>query len=991
MAPSPDLDCAVVTATDGNTDSSTADPAGTSSDQEASSGCQIQEIASEVLRLRLVQSQHKHLEGQLHAATEKLRMLSPEKVLQMRSYFEHGLRLNGIASGLRGYSGVSTEALSGLMECICTVCEETPSSHKQEDLLAATQRLLLDPPAFLDRLSKSEPASSTQSRRLAPFLLSCDSGWRGTLSEAGQCYEALRSWLSCYYQFSLVSTQVQATNEQLSKQEKLLESLGSSSEPAPGMGLGPPGKPPVFRQMSGVLRSSSVQSTSSLCSRRSQSPGDRSNTNGHRRSSPRLVGSNSRGPAPREPSLKSCASARGALTERVNRSTQPLHAPRGPRASSARSHSPTQLQSSPSRPMLGTRPGAPAPAPVSSVGASSGAPVGSSSGSGQGGPSAVATSRTEPSPRLSRYGGPPTTGTSGLTSARTRPGTNVSSNTSPSHSPRIHEATATRQAPAGRRVVPGNSTRLRRTPSQEKAMGVSNSNTSMGPTKSNDLGPVEETPLHGSPSPRQKTLQHPISRSRSTQQIGQTDRAGRDGSSSMGTTPPVSSRGKQTESAGGSRLNTSRLHGGNGNGGSGRSPVLSQNGTARGSMAHQQVPPRVSRLSSAGGYQPLATNSSFSSPSQTSLRRGGQHSRSSALLPSGGGAARSALGSASTHPAPSPASSSTANSAAAPPGPPAGARTIAAAAAAAATAAMTSATTTPPMSATAPAETTTMTGPSAASAPASAAAPPAKPTTAATAGRHNHSLMVPSPVVSATSLTPGTNSLAGAVAPPGSSPTPSPSNKPPGSMQCQGPLNSNPVPQQHGSLSASAASPPTPTAASSGQSPQQTQQTQHQLSHVHHHQQGHQQHQVHNSSHQHINQYQQQQQHQHNSNQPPQRIEHAGGTATVTPVASSVSLQVAAGGVGSHPTRTGVLARNTQVIQGSPSRKEASTMLSSSRSASALEVQPQHQQHQQQQPPQQQQQQQQHFGAAIYAPVGSSRYAIGPTVTLRPVALTSYR
>lgn len=52
-----------------------------------------------------------------------------------------------------------------------------------------------EPNALIWRLSQLPPAAGMQSRRLAPYLLSCDGGWRGQVNEAGQCYEALRSWL----------------------------------------------------------------------------------------------------------------------------------------------------------------------------------------------------------------------------------------------------------------------------------------------------------------------------------------------------------------------------------------------------------------------------------------------------------------------------------------------------------------------------------------------------------------------------------------------------------------------------------------------------------------------------------------------------------------------------------------------------------------------------------------------------------------------------
>ncbi|CAK9025497.1 unnamed protein product [Durusdinium trenchii] len=178
----------------------------------------IQEIASEVLRLRLVQSQYKQLEGQLKAAVDQLQQAS-DKVDQFSQYLEQGLRPGGSIGTLGGsFSGVEADSLLGLMECLCVVCSAPVVSRKQEDLLAATKWLLQDPGTLVRRLAELPCAPGAQSRRLAPYLLTCASSWRGHLNEAGQCYEALKSWLSCYYQFSLVSGQMEANAIQLQHQ-----------------------------------------------------------------------------------------------------------------------------------------------------------------------------------------------------------------------------------------------------------------------------------------------------------------------------------------------------------------------------------------------------------------------------------------------------------------------------------------------------------------------------------------------------------------------------------------------------------------------------------------------------------------------------------------------------------------------------------------------------------------------------------------------------
>mmetsp|Transcript_53498 Transcript_53498/g.174107 ORF Transcript_53498/g.174107 Transcript_53498/m.174107 type:complete len:721 (+) Transcript_53498:116-2278(+) len=630
------MECTVLTA-----DGLTSAHRGTSCERDPSENGRIQDIASEVLRLRNVQSQHRTLEGQLQAAVEKLRQLPSEKVLQMRSYLEHGLRLAGAAGTLGGQNGVGPESLCGLMECLCTVSDEQLTSRRQDELLTVTRRLLQDPPALLDRLAKLPFASASQSRRLAPFLLSCDSSWRGHLSEAGQCYEALRTWLSCYYQFSLISNQVTATNEQLLQQERLMEELGRETEGGTGGAAGLC-KPAAWRQYSGVRRSSSVQSTSSVGSRRSQSPStDRAALVGLR-NSPRTSASGAaastlgRGTA-RESALKTSMSARGNLTDRTSRvpsgtaasglaqglaastsSLQPLHAPRGHATSPGRSQSPgnsqSQMQQSSSRTSLTDR-----------------------------GPR----NRAEASPRLSRFGGPPSAA-GALASARTRIGSSNATG-SPNVSPRIGHtghSEAAKPPSARRQIVPA--VRSRRPPSQEKnpmpsAKGACAASLHVRP---GELGCVAEgSPTKSTPPPQvggagpQGASPQAMPRSRSLQTIGSEPPGGAPGRKGGGgdppsaeATPPVSSRG-----LGGSRLNSARISQGSPNG---RVSVLSssQPNTARTSVMQQQVPPRVGRLSSTGGYQPLAAAAgSGGTPAGAAaaahLRRG-QHSRSGLQLPS---------------------------------------------------------------------------------------------------------------------------------------------------------------------------------------------------------------------------------------------------------------------------------------------------------------------------------------------------------------------
>lgn len=304
--------------------------------------------------MRLVQSQHRQLEGQLRSSADKLRAMPADSVLQLRRFLEQGLRPVGGPGTLGcGGGGVEPESLLGLMECLCVVCDQQVATGRQEDLLVATQWLLQDPDALTEQLARLPPAHSSQSRRLAPFLLSCDGGWKGAISDAGQCYETFRSWLSCYYQFSLINNQMQATSEQLQQQEQRLEELSRDSEGGTG-GVGSTLFRPsaaVWKPASSARRSSSVQSNESLTSRRSGSPTERSSTAGGLRPSPRPGGGPSMG-------RLSSGSREGPVSSPLKRSAGrsgqgPSPAVNVARASAAsspgRSSSPAQPSSSRSR------------------------------------------------------------------------------------------------------------------------------------------------------------------------------------------------------------------------------------------------------------------------------------------------------------------------------------------------------------------------------------------------------------------------------------------------------------------------------------------------------------------------------------------------------------------------------------------------------------------------------------------------------------------
>lgn len=584
-------------------------------ERESSHAGRVQDIAAEVLRLRLVQAQHRQLEAALRSTSEKLQQMPAEKVLHFRAYLEYGLRPSGGVGTLGFQGGVSAESLVGLMECLCSVCEvRLPGKDRwSEELLAATRELLEDPAVFVQKLAQLQPAREARAKKLAPWLLNSDSGWRGALSEAGQCYECIKSWLSSYYQFSVNNNQVQATSELLMQQEHLLHELGST-EGSTGGSTPALSKPATWRQSSGVRRSSSVQSNDSVGSRRSQSPSTDRAANVGLRPSPRPAAGSGRpsggggGGSSRESPLRAPAAGRGRgdtapppsprasaqsaqpvrggspKPSATGGASPPLYAPRGHASSPARSASPSQV---------GAPKASPRPQRLGGLGQGPGAPAGGR----RAGTAAAAAGAPPPglSPRVGSHVGQPAA--------------------APGHAGLSEQSR--------RQNVPG--ARTRRSPSRDAAVGT-------GPKAPAaflwqvrvTVDKIEETEAEHALTPEGASSptvcpSGSMARSRSLQSITDVVEG-----SSLGVTPPLSSRGSRHGDPHSARLRSNTQI----------TPV----NTSRSSGA-RPVQHRVSRLSSGAAAPTAPSAGSGGTPAGgagPNLRRAqGQHSRSSVPLPSG--------------------------------------------------------------------------------------------------------------------------------------------------------------------------------------------------------------------------------------------------------------------------------------------------------------------------------------------------------------------
>lgn len=252
--------------------------------QPASAGAaaKVEEVANEVLRLRLLKSQHEELRAQLARAEHQLRRLSPHAVFQLRSYLERHFREPALSL---------QEALVRLVECLCAVCRIEVANYSPECLLSSARKLFRDPHSFTSKLCSMNHMSGEEAKGLAPFLLSSTPFKRLREKEVNECYEAFHAWLSAFYLYSVVSDQVNPTAEALERQEWLLRRLTGQADdgPTPPARAPPPvtqqpaanaSQPPVVQAPSANLK---IEKSASSCgSSIAGGPGGRGRTTGGR-------------------------------------------------------------------------------------------------------------------------------------------------------------------------------------------------------------------------------------------------------------------------------------------------------------------------------------------------------------------------------------------------------------------------------------------------------------------------------------------------------------------------------------------------------------------------------------------------------------------------------------------------------------------------------------------------------------------------------------
>jgi len=184
----------------------------------------VEEVANEVLRLRLLRSQHEELKMQLTRAEGTLKRLSPLAVFQFRSYLERHLKEPSLTAQLQ-------EAVLRLVQCLCAVNRVEINMHTSESCLNSVRKLLQDVHTFPHKLANTQPDfSSEDAKGLAPFLLSSTEFQPVKDKEVNECYEVFHAWLSAFYLFSVVTDQVTPVTQELAKQEWLLRHLDGQAD-----------------------------------------------------------------------------------------------------------------------------------------------------------------------------------------------------------------------------------------------------------------------------------------------------------------------------------------------------------------------------------------------------------------------------------------------------------------------------------------------------------------------------------------------------------------------------------------------------------------------------------------------------------------------------------------------------------------------------------------------------------------------------------------
>lgn len=183
----------------------------------------VEEVAKEVLRLRLLKRQNDELHDQLSRAEGQLKRLSPHAVLQFHSYLERNLGDPSLAINVQ-------ESIVKLLKCLCAVCSIDADAQTPEALLSGVRMLLRDPHNFASKFCNMPRVSSEEAQGLVPFLLSNSQYKRVKEKEVNACYDALHAWLSAFHFYSAVSDDVTTVTQELERQESLLRRLNGQGD-----------------------------------------------------------------------------------------------------------------------------------------------------------------------------------------------------------------------------------------------------------------------------------------------------------------------------------------------------------------------------------------------------------------------------------------------------------------------------------------------------------------------------------------------------------------------------------------------------------------------------------------------------------------------------------------------------------------------------------------------------------------------------------------
>lgn len=185
----------------------------------------VEELATELLRLRDLKRQHDTVRDGLVAAEQRLQQVPPYALLRLHCYLEQQL-------GDPKAAGHLQTPFVQLIKAMCLACRLQFRSTRPEALLASARELLCESHGLAGRLRRLPPLTPDESKALAPCLVHLQ-GFRPLRDEeVNACFAALAAWASAFYAYSRVAGQMGPVEDDIREHEALL-GCGAAGPRAP--------------------------------------------------------------------------------------------------------------------------------------------------------------------------------------------------------------------------------------------------------------------------------------------------------------------------------------------------------------------------------------------------------------------------------------------------------------------------------------------------------------------------------------------------------------------------------------------------------------------------------------------------------------------------------------------------------------------------------------------------------------------------------------